>query len=58
MPGVVAVAVCAAAALAGAGQGVTPAKVRAEDAAAFRDFSARVLAYQALQRTVESTLPG
>ncbi len=58
MSGLVALAVCFAAARLGAGQGGASAKVRAEDAAAFKDFSARVLAYQALQRTVESSLPG
>jgi len=58
MPGLVAMAVCVVATLAGAGQGGVPAKVRADDAAAFKDFSARVLAYQALQKTVEARLPG
>jgi hypothetical protein len=55
--GLVAVAVWFAAAGVGAGQDGVSAKDRADDAAAFKDFAARVQAYQALQKTVESGLP-
>lgn len=57
LSGLMAVAVCMAAARVGAGQGVVPSKDRADDAAAFKDFSTRVQAYQTLQKAVESGLP-
>jgi hypothetical protein len=57
MSALVAVAVCVAAARVSARQEVVPTRERAEDAAAFKDFSARVQAYQTLQRAVESGLP-
>jgi len=40
-----------------AGQGAAPSKEQAEDAAAFKEFSARVQAYVELQKTVTSGLP-
>ena len=40
-----------------AGQGVPPIKAPADDAAVFKDFSARVQAYLKLQKTVEAGLP-
>jgi hypothetical protein len=40
-----------------AGQGVTPTKEQADDAAAFKQFGDRVRAYQKLQQAVESGLP-
>jgi len=40
-----------------AGQGVRPVKAPADDAAAFKDFVARVQTYLKLQKTVESGLP-
>ena len=40
-----------------AGQGAAPSKEQAEDAAAFKEFSARVQAYVQLQKTVKSGLP-
>jgi hypothetical protein len=40
-----------------AGQGAAPSKEHADDAAAFKEFSARVQAYVQLQKTVKSGLP-
>jgi len=40
-----------------AGQGAAPSKEKADDAAAFKEFSARVQAYLTLQKSVESSLP-
>lgn len=53
----VALALCFVAARAFAGQGATPGIGPAEDAAAFKEFSARVQTYLKLQKTVESSLP-
>jgi hypothetical protein len=54
---VLALVLCIAAPQALAGQGGAPAGRRADDTAAFKEFSARVQAYIKLQKTVESTLP-
>jgi hypothetical protein len=40
-----------------AGQGAAPSKEQADDAAAFKEFSARVQEYVKVQKTVESSLP-
>jgi hypothetical protein len=40
-----------------AGQGAAPGKEQADDAAAFKEFSARVQEYVKLHRTVKSSLP-
>jgi hypothetical protein len=40
-----------------AGQGTALSKEQADDAAAFKEFSARVQAYLKVQKTVESSLP-
>ena len=40
-----------------AGQGVAPTEERADDAAAFKEFSVRVQAYVQLQKTIKSGLP-
>jgi hypothetical protein len=53
----VALALCFVAARVLAGQGVAPGNGPADDAAAFKEFSARVQAYLKLQKTVESSLP-
>lgn len=55
--GLVALALCVAAARMAAGQGTARGQERADDAAAFKEFSARVQAYCTLQKTVESRLP-
>lgn len=55
--GLVALALCAAPVRMLAGQGAAPSKEQADDAAAFREFSARVKAYVELQKTVKSRLP-
>jgi hypothetical protein len=49
--------VCVAATPMLAGQGAAPSKEQADDAAAFKEFSARVQAYVQLQKTVKSGLP-
>ncbi len=48
---------CASASRTLAGQGAAANKEQAEDAAAFKDFSARVQAHVTLQKTVASSLP-
>jgi len=55
--GLVALFLCVAATRLLAGQGAAPSKERADDAAGFKEFSARVQAYVKLQKTVESSLP-
>jgi len=57
VPGLVALALCVAPVRMFAGQGAAPGKEQAEDAAAFKEFSARVQAYVQLQKTVRSGLP-
>ena len=57
VPGLVALALCVAPVPMFAGQGAAPSKEQAEDAAAFKEFSARVQAYVQLQKTVKSGLP-
>jgi hypothetical protein len=55
---VAALSLCVAAPRALAGQGTAPNRQeKADDAAAFKEFSARVQAYVKLQKTVESSLP-
>jgi hypothetical protein len=55
---VAALSLCVAAPRALAGQGTAPnSQEKADDAAAFKEFSARVQAYVKLQKTVESSLP-
>jgi hypothetical protein len=53
----VALSLCVAGTPILAAQGIPPIKPSADDAAAFKDFSARVQAYLKLQKTVESGLP-
>jgi hypothetical protein len=48
---------CVAATLTLAGQSAAPSKEQVEDAAAFKEFSARVQAYVQLQKTIKSGLP-
>jgi len=55
--GLVALSLCVAATRMLAGQGAALSKEQADDAAAFREFSARVQEYVKLQKTVESSLP-
>jgi hypothetical protein len=55
--GLVALALCVAAPRMLAGQGPALSKEQADDAAGFKQFSARVQAYVTLQKTVESGLP-
>jgi len=55
--GLVALALCVAATRMLAGQGAALSKEQADDAAAFKEFSARVQMYLKLQKTVESSLP-
>jgi hypothetical protein len=55
--GLLMLALCVGAARLAGGQGAAPTKERADDAAAFKEFSDRVQAYQKLQKTVESGLP-
>jgi hypothetical protein len=55
--GMMLLCLCVAATRMVAGQGVAPAKEQADDAAAFKEFSARVQAYVQLQKTVKSGLP-
>ncbi len=55
--GLLVVAACVAAAKLGAGQAGGAARERADDAAAFKDFSARVQAFLTLEKAVESGLP-
>ena len=55
--GLVVLCLCVAATRTVAGQGGAPAKERADDAAAFKDFSARVQEYVTLRKTVQSGLP-
>jgi len=55
--GLVALCLCVAATRLLAGQGAAPDRERADDAAAFRQFSGRVQEYVRLQKTVESSLP-
>jgi len=57
VPGLVALALCVAPVPMFAGQGAAPSKEQAEDAAAFKEFSARVQAYVELQKRVKSGLP-
>ena len=57
VPGLVALALCAVPVQMLAGQGAAPSKEQAEDAAAFKEFSARVQAYVQLQKTVKAGLP-
>ena len=56
--GLVALSLCVIAPRMLAAQGAAPSKEQADDAAAFKEFSARVQAYLKLQKTVESSLPG
>jgi hypothetical protein len=53
----VALSLCVVAPRMLAGQGAAPGKEQADDAAGFKEFSARVQAYVKLQKTVESGLP-
>jgi hypothetical protein len=55
--GLVALALCVVPARTLAGQGAAASKEQADDAAAFKDFSARVQEYVKLQKTIESSLP-
>jgi hypothetical protein len=55
--GLVALALGVAATPTLARQGAAPTREQADDAAAFKQFADRVLAYQKLQRAVESGLP-
>lgn len=57
VPGLVALALCAMPVRSLAGQGAAPSREQADDAAAFKEFSARVQAYVQLQKTVKSGLP-
>jgi hypothetical protein len=57
LPGLVALALCAVPVRMLAGQGAAPAKEQTDDAAAFKEFAARVQAYVQLQKTVKSGLP-
>jgi len=57
VPGLVALALCAAPVGMLAGQGAAPSKEQADDAAAFKEFSARVQAYVQLQKAIKSGLP-
>src|SRR5450756_1290442 len=50
--GLVALFLCVAATRLLAGQGAAPSKEQADDAAGFKEFSARVQAYVKLQKTV------
>ena len=53
----VALSLCVVAPRMLAGQGAAPGKEQADDAAGFKEFSARVQAYVKMQKTVESGLP-
>jgi hypothetical protein len=53
----VALSLCVVATRILAGQGTALTKEQADDAAGFKEFSARVQAYVTLQKTVESSLP-
>ena len=55
--GLVALALCIVPARVLAGQAAAPSQERADDAAAFRAFSARMQEYVTLQNTVKSSLP-
>lgn len=55
--GLVALCLCVIAPRMLAGQGAAPSRERTDDAAGFRQFSARVQEYVKLQKTVESSLP-
>ena len=55
--GVFVLCLCVAATPMLADQGAAPSKEHADDAAAFKEFSARVQAYVQLQKTVKSGLP-
>ena len=57
LSGLVALALCVVPARMLAGQGAAPSKEQAEDAAAFKEFSARVQAYVQLQKSVKAGLP-
>ncbi len=57
MSGLVALALCVVAPGTLASQDVAPANTQADDAAALKEFSARVQTYVKLQKTVESSLP-
>jgi hypothetical protein len=57
MPWLVATVLCVIAIRAVAGQSSAATPVRADDAAAFKDFAARVQQYRTLQKSVESKLP-
>lgn len=55
--GLVALALCVIAPQVPAGQGTALSREQADDAAAFKEFSARVQAYLKLQKTIASSLP-
>jgi hypothetical protein len=55
--GLVALSLFVVAARMFAGQGAAPSKEEADDAAGFKEFSARVQAYVTLQKKIESSLP-
>jgi hypothetical protein len=55
--GLMVLCLCVAATRMVAGQGGAPSKEQADDAAAFKEFSARVQEYVKLQKTIESSLP-
>jgi len=57
MSGLVALALCVVAPRMLAGQETAPGNKQGEDAATFKEFSARVQTYVKLQKTVESSLP-
>jgi len=57
VPGLVVLALCVVPVLVLAGQGAASSKDQAADAAAFKEFSARVQAYVELQQTVQAGLP-
>jgi hypothetical protein len=56
-PGVVVLALCVAATRMLADQAAGPTKKQADDAAGFKEFSARVQAYQNVRKAIESGLP-
>lgn len=55
--GMIVLCLCVSATTMLAGQGAAPSKEQADDAAAFKEFSARVQAYVQLQKTVQAGLP-
>ena len=56
-PGLVALSLCVVATRMFAGQEAAAGRENADDAAAFKEFSARVQAYLTLQKSIESSLP-